>query len=113
MDRKALENLAKEAGLSSISGLSETTTLRIIGDHVTYLKRRLETLKRHVNIHWSDVFDSQRSFPLGYKECQRFAKEGGYKYIAFNGRVLRVEQWVEEPETCHIEDLSGDRYKFR
>lgn len=112
MMRYQLEAMSDALGMNVliVASLSDDSLAKDILSEINYLKKRVASMSKFINIPWSEVFDSQRHFPLGYAECQKLALGAHKSYIAFNGRVLLSTEWVDQKEICLIEDLIGDRY---
>lgn len=58
---------------------------------------------------WRDVFDAQKLWPAGWERCHDMAVLANYKYIAFNGNVLKVGRPLNYRESvCTVEDLDKE-----
>lgn len=54
---------------------------------------------------WRDVFDAGKSLPWSFGDAARIAKDAGYLYFAFNGRVYPVSEQDTDSPICFVEDL--------
>ncbi|AMO25940.1 hypothetical protein Blue_117 [Bacillus phage Deep Blue] len=61
------------------------------------------TSKRN-DIKWKDTFSSRNVFPADFHECQKIAKQVGYKYLLFNGYVYSADGSLSQ-ELCEEKDL--------
>jgi hypothetical protein len=55
---------------------------------------------------WKDVFDSYKLYPNNYSECLAIAKPTNYKYIAFNGSVYSIYDYLMKDKICSEDDLN-------
>lgn len=58
-----------------------------------------------MDLTWKDVFDGYKLFPSDFQTCLKFLKSTYYKYIAFNGRVYRVDDINMQNPICLEDDL--------
>jgi hypothetical protein len=111
--RYDLERIADTLGMNPLimARYSNSELITDIVQQIEYNNKHLESLRKFINVKWSEVFDSQRHFPADFHECKKLALEAGKKYMAFNGVVLLFIDDSAYIEVCRIEDLLGDRYQ--
>ena len=70
-------------------------------------------MNNKLNLTWKDVFNSQRMWPMDFNQCREWVEKTGYKYLAFNGEVFRVDDIKMKNVICvdsELDKLSDEGY---
>lgn len=54
---------------------------------------------------WKDVFNAYKLYPQDFYSCLEYLSETDYKYIAFNGRVYKIDDFNIQNPICLEEEL--------
>ena len=54
---------------------------------------------------WRDVFNGNKIYPHGYKECRLVADSVNYKFLEYKGFVYSISDFDMKNPICKAEDL--------